>query len=213
MPTPPVFKALGLAPGERCAAAKPPAPVPQEREALLAWLAGERNDLEPPAIGIAPAIEDVIRAIAALPGCRLARMSGSGSACFGLFDTEEAAAAAVQRPRGGASRLVGTGGHHRRVIGARKAPALHSTRACASTLRIRLGNAAPRISAAPIQRMPSGAAAVRRHLRPEHHELQREVREHMGHHARQAPPARCARAPGPRQGPAPRRAQPPRRNR
>jgi 4-diphosphocytidyl-2-C-methyl-D-erythritol kinase len=95
MPTPPVFKALGLAPGERCAAGEACSPVPQERGALLAWLAGERNDLEPPAIGIAPAINDVIRAIAALPGCRLARMSGSGSACFGLFDTEEAAAAAV----------------------------------------------------------------------------------------------------------------------
>jgi 4-diphosphocytidyl-2-C-methyl-D-erythritol kinase len=96
MPTPPVFKALGLTPGERCAAGAASGPVPEEREALLAWLAGERNDLEPPAISIAPAIADVIRAIAALPECRLARMSGSGSACFGLFDTEAAAAAAVR---------------------------------------------------------------------------------------------------------------------
>jgi 4-diphosphocytidyl-2-C-methyl-D-erythritol kinase len=96
MPTPPVFKALGLTPGERWAAGAAAGPVPDEREALLAWLAGERNDLEPPAIGIAPAIADVIRAIAALPECRLARMSGSGSACFGLFDTEAAAAGAVR---------------------------------------------------------------------------------------------------------------------
>jgi 4-diphosphocytidyl-2-C-methyl-D-erythritol kinase len=95
MPTPPVFKALGLTPGERFASGEAAGPVPEEREALLAWLAGERNDLEPPAISIAPAIKDVIGAIAALPGCRLARMSGSGSACFGLFDTEEAAAAAL----------------------------------------------------------------------------------------------------------------------
>ena len=63
MPTPPVFKALGLTPGERCAASTAAGPVPDEREALLAWLAGERNDLEPPAIGIAPAIADVIREI------------------------------------------------------------------------------------------------------------------------------------------------------
>jgi 4-diphosphocytidyl-2-C-methyl-D-erythritol kinase len=97
MPTPPVFKALGLTPGERCAArGAASGPIPDGREALLAWLAGERNDLEPPAIGIAPAIADVIGAIAALPGCRLARMSGSGSACFGLFDTEAAATAAVR---------------------------------------------------------------------------------------------------------------------
>ncbi|MBV9971013.1 MAG: 4-(cytidine 5'-diphospho)-2-C-methyl-D-erythritol kinase [Xanthobacteraceae bacterium] len=97
MPTPPVFKALGLSPGERCTAGEPSGPVPEQREALLTWLAGERNDLEPPAIGIAPEIEEVIRALAVLPGCRLARMSGSGSACFGLFDTAAAAAAAARR--------------------------------------------------------------------------------------------------------------------
>jgi 4-diphosphocytidyl-2-C-methyl-D-erythritol kinase len=96
MPTPPVFAALGLRHGERCLP-PPPATVPDEREALLHWLAAERNDLETPAISIAPAIAEVLRMIAALPGCRLARMSGSGSACFGLFDDEPAAATAAGR--------------------------------------------------------------------------------------------------------------------
>jgi 4-diphosphocytidyl-2-C-methyl-D-erythritol kinase len=96
MPTPPVFAALGLRRGERCPAPPVAAALPDERDALLAWLAAQSNDLEPPAIGIAPAIAEVLRAIGALAGCRLARMSGSGSACFGLFDTEPAATAAAR---------------------------------------------------------------------------------------------------------------------
>jgi 4-diphosphocytidyl-2-C-methyl-D-erythritol kinase len=67
------------------------------RDALLAWLASEGNDLEPAAISIAPPIADVLGAIAGLAGCRLARMSGSGSACFGLFDSARAASAAARR--------------------------------------------------------------------------------------------------------------------
>jgi 4-diphosphocytidyl-2-C-methyl-D-erythritol kinase len=97
MPTPPVFAALGLRRGERCPAPPVSAAVPGERDALLAWLAAARNDLEAPAISITPAIAEVLRMIAALPGCRLARMSGSGSACFGLFDDEPAAATAAGR--------------------------------------------------------------------------------------------------------------------
>jgi 4-diphosphocytidyl-2-C-methyl-D-erythritol kinase len=97
MPTPSVFAALGLRHGERCPAPPASATVPDERDALLRWLAAERNDLEAPAISIAPAIAEVLRMIAALPGCRLARMSGSGSACFGLFDDEQAAATATGR--------------------------------------------------------------------------------------------------------------------
>ena len=42
--------------------------------------------------GLAPAIGDVLQALRALPGCRLARMSGSGATCFALFDDAAQAA-------------------------------------------------------------------------------------------------------------------------
>ncbi|NIJ18579.1 4-diphosphocytidyl-2-C-methyl-D-erythritol kinase [Sphingomonas naasensis] len=63
-------------------------------------LAG-RNDLEAPALAIAPVIGEVLAALAAQPGVTLARMSGSGATCFALFETVEACAAAavaVARP-------------------------------------------------------------------------------------------------------------------
>ena len=58
---------------------------------LLDWLAHQRNDLEGPAREVCPAIDAVIVALAATSECRLARMSGSGATCFGLFETREAA--------------------------------------------------------------------------------------------------------------------------
>jgi 4-diphosphocytidyl-2-C-methyl-D-erythritol kinase len=100
LPTGSVFKALGLAPGEQLAARSPAPSVPPPaatRDAFVTWLATERNDLERAAISIAPQIGDVLAAIGGLAGCRLARMSGSGSSCFGLFDSARAAAAAAKR--------------------------------------------------------------------------------------------------------------------
>lgn len=46
------------------------------------------NDLEPPALEIAPAIGEAIELLHAQPGLRMARMSGSGATCFGLFATD-----------------------------------------------------------------------------------------------------------------------------
>jgi len=44
-----------------------------------------RNDLQIPAISLVPEIEDVVLSLERQPGCRLARMSGSGATCFGIF--------------------------------------------------------------------------------------------------------------------------------
>ncbi|CTQ32297.1 4-(cytidine 5'-diphospho)-2-C-methyl-D-erythritol kinase [Jannaschia rubra] len=50
----------------------------------LDWLARQRNDLEPPARQIAPVIGDVLSALREA-GADIARMSGSGATCFGLW--------------------------------------------------------------------------------------------------------------------------------
>ena len=92
-----VFAALSAPPaGQSAPAAQPLGPAP-----LLAEIAGGRNDLEAPAIELEPAIADVLAVLRKLPGCRLARMSGSGPTCFGLFDSSRAASAAGRTLRVG----------------------------------------------------------------------------------------------------------------
>jgi 4-diphosphocytidyl-2-C-methyl-D-erythritol kinase len=98
VPTTAVFAAL-------TARDNPPMPDPiglDDAAAFLCYLAAQRNDLEPVATALAPPIAEARAALAAQPGCRLARMSGSGATCFGLFAAEapaRAAAAAVARAR------------------------------------------------------------------------------------------------------------------
>ncbi|MGE0226568.1 MAG: 4-(cytidine 5'-diphospho)-2-C-methyl-D-erythritol kinase [Acetobacteraceae bacterium] len=60
-------------------------------EALVDTLRQTGNDLQAPAIGLCPVIQDVLDAIEASEGCLLARMSGSGATCFGLFRTDQEA--------------------------------------------------------------------------------------------------------------------------
>jgi 4-diphosphocytidyl-2-C-methyl-D-erythritol kinase len=59
--------------------------------AMAVDLATQSNDLEAPARGLCPVIGDVLISIAQQPGCLLARMSGSGATCFGLFADATAA--------------------------------------------------------------------------------------------------------------------------
>ena len=70
------------------------AAVPRDAAALLEWLAAHGNDLTEPAIACVPVITEVLSALSALPGARLARVSGSGPTCFALFASPADAAAA-----------------------------------------------------------------------------------------------------------------------
>ena len=101
-----VFAALNLASVPASGGASSPTPLVSEGwggepTAFVAALVKERNDLEAPAIELEPAIADVLAVLQALPDCRLARMSGSGATCFGLFPTNAAAAAAARTLRVG----------------------------------------------------------------------------------------------------------------
>jgi 4-diphosphocytidyl-2-C-methyl-D-erythritol kinase len=63
-------------------------PIPEGN--LLDRALEGRNDLEPPALALAPAIAQVRTLLDAAQGALLSRMSGSGATCFALFETPEA---------------------------------------------------------------------------------------------------------------------------
>lgn len=67
-----------------------PAALPDFADApsLARFIAAMRNDLEPAAAALAPPVALCRTALAAQPGCLVARMSGSGATCFGLFAGE-----------------------------------------------------------------------------------------------------------------------------
>ena len=66
------------------------------RDQLLQFLDTQSNDLEAPAVALQPVIADVLTALRGLPGCKLARMSGSGATCFALFSAATAAREAAK---------------------------------------------------------------------------------------------------------------------
>ncbi|WP_292228656.1 4-(cytidine 5'-diphospho)-2-C-methyl-D-erythritol kinase [Brevundimonas sp.] len=74
---------------------RPVRPLDWSAETVIDWLAGLRNDLQPPAIALTPEIGDALAAVATTPGIALARMSGSGATIFGLCLTQEDADAAA----------------------------------------------------------------------------------------------------------------------
>ena len=69
--------------------------APADARALAALLADRRNDLMDAALELLPEIAEILAALGNAPGCLLARMSGSGATCFGLFESPRAGAAAA----------------------------------------------------------------------------------------------------------------------
>jgi 4-diphosphocytidyl-2-C-methyl-D-erythritol kinase len=88
MPTAPVFAALHR---KTNSAMAPDFPRFGSAGGFCEWLSLQRNDLEPAARILAPQIDTVLQA---LNGALLARMSGSGATCFGLYATGAQAQAA-----------------------------------------------------------------------------------------------------------------------
>jgi 4-diphosphocytidyl-2-C-methyl-D-erythritol kinase len=86
VPTKDVFAALGERSGVEMTL--PRGHFPDTAD-LLRFLETTRNDLEEPARKIQPVIGDVLKAIAALPGALMTRMSGSGATCFGIFADDD----------------------------------------------------------------------------------------------------------------------------
>ena len=67
----------------------------ERRDNYLKALLERRNDLQITAQGLCSEIGKALQLLASTKGCALSRMSGSGSTCFGLFETKEAAKGAA----------------------------------------------------------------------------------------------------------------------
>lgn len=96
LPTPHVFKARV---GDFSHPARLPT-MPRSAEELAAQLCARGNDLQEPAKLLCEVITDVLGALNGQQNCLLARLSGSGATCFGLFarmEDAEAAAASIRQ--------------------------------------------------------------------------------------------------------------------
>ena len=92
VPTSVVFSAVTV----RTGAFAPALPAKRNIREFAAILDATINDLAAPAKSFAPVIMRVEQALVATGGCLLARMSGSGATCFGLYASYEAASEAAQ---------------------------------------------------------------------------------------------------------------------
>jgi 4-diphosphocytidyl-2-C-methyl-D-erythritol kinase len=94
VPTKDVFAALRAKPLDQSVSA-----ATSDECSIASLIESGTNDLEGPAVRLQPVIAQVLTALRALPGCRLARMSGSGATCFALFESARKAEAAARSLR------------------------------------------------------------------------------------------------------------------
>jgi 4-diphosphocytidyl-2-C-methyl-D-erythritol kinase len=88
--TPDVYRSydLGHAGCDGCHGAHGPIVMPPS---VIDAIVRRRNDLEAAAIALEPLIVSVLDQLSGTPGCQLVRMSGSGTACFGIYGDGAAA--------------------------------------------------------------------------------------------------------------------------
>jgi len=89
--TPDVFKARS---GEFSASVEWPESA-TDVNTVIDTLRNTKNDLQAPAVSLAPVIADVLAALENQPGSKLTRMSGSGATCFAIFERDSDAQAAA----------------------------------------------------------------------------------------------------------------------
>ena len=97
VPTPAVYRRLDET--GRFGGVEPP-PMPdafEDATEVAGWLARQRNDLERPAVEIAPEVGLVLETLAAEPETLLARVSGSGGTCFALCASDIEAEGLAER--------------------------------------------------------------------------------------------------------------------
>lgn len=90
VPTGPVFKGLQ---SKNNAAMSHVIPTFDTLERICAWLGQQRNDLQAPALAVAPQIGEVL---ASMKDALFSRMSGSGSTCFGIYQDASQAASRIR---------------------------------------------------------------------------------------------------------------------
>jgi len=86
-----VFQALSAPPRPPDATVPDGEPVLRNRSQLMRYIQSSGNSLQAPAIRLMPVIADVMAELAATAGCQVARLSGAGPTCFGLFDEADEA--------------------------------------------------------------------------------------------------------------------------